>query len=65
MLVARAALGTMALMGVGMINQQMLLAISVPRAFLAAPPLLRINLEQCCAVCRDFAQKEEWMVVLN
>lgn len=57
--------GTMVLMGVGMTNQQMLVAISAPWAFLAACPLLRINLEQRCAVCCDFAQKKELIIVLN
>lgn len=57
--------GAAELEGVGMVNQQMLLTASVPWAFLPAPPLLWINLEQRCAVCHDFAQKEELVIALN
>lgn len=56
-LVARAALGTMVLAGVVMTNL-MLLVISLQQAFLAAAPLLQINLEQHCAVCHEFCSKE-------
>lgn len=66
MLVAWAALETAVLGGTGMANQQVLLTVSVPQAFLATILLLLlIDLEQGCAVCHNFAQKEEPIIVIN
>lgn len=60
MLVPRAAQGNVVLVGVGMTNQQMPLAISVPWSFLVAPALLGINLEQCCAFSLILLRRTNW-----